>query len=58
MASWKEQTFPSAPSFRQGKNGLFVGDVRKASLLAQLLPQPENGPLKFVDISMPIGEGD
>ena len=44
--------------FRQGKNGLFVGDVRKASLLAQLLPQPENGPLKFVDISMPIGEGE
>ena len=44
--------------FRQGKNGLFVGDVRKATLLAQLLPHPENTPLKFVDISMPIGEGE
>lgn len=43
--------------FRQGKNGLFVGDVRKASLLAQLLPHPDNTPLKFVDISMPIGDG-
>ena len=44
--------------FRQGKNGLFVGDVRKATLLAQLLPHPENTPLKFVDISMPIGDGE
>jgi len=44
--------------FRQGKNGLFVGDVRKATLLAQLLPHPENSPLKFVDISMPIGDGE
>ena len=44
-------------TFRQGKKGLFVGDVRKASLLAQLLPHPENTPLKFVDISMPIGDG-
>ena len=44
--------------FRQGKNGLFVGDVRRANLLGQLLPHPEDAPLKFVDISMPIGEGD
>lgn len=44
--------------FRQGKNGLFVGDVRKATLLAQLLPNPDNGPLKFVDISLPIGAGE
>lgn len=44
--------------FRQGKNGLFVGDVRKATLLAQLLPRPDNSPLKFVDISMPIGDGE
>ena len=43
--------------FRQGKNGLFVGDVRKATLLAQLLPPPEHGPLKFVDVSLPIGSG-
>ena len=43
--------------FRQGKSGLFVGDVRKASLLAQLLPHPDNTPLKVVDISMPIGDG-
>ena len=44
--------------FRQGKNGLFVGDVRRATLLAQLLPHPDNTPLKFVDISMPIGDGE
>lgn len=44
--------------FRQGRNGLFVGDERKATLLARLLPHPENTPLKFVDISMPIGDGD
>ena len=44
--------------FRQGKNGLFVGDVRRATLLAQLLPHPDNAPLKFVDISMPIGDGE
>lgn len=44
--------------FRQGKNGLFVGDVRKATMLAKLLPHPENTPLRFVDISMPIGEGE
>lgn len=43
--------------FRQGKGGLFVGDVRKATLLAQLLPHPEHGPLKFVDVSMPISVG-
>lgn len=44
--------------FRQGKNGLFVGDVRKATLLAHLLPHPESTSLKFVDVSMPIAEGE
>lgn len=43
--------------FRQGKDGLFVGDVRRATLLAQLLPPPEHGPLKFVDVGMPITTG-
>ncbi|MFC7372821.1 diguanylate cyclase domain-containing protein [Fictibacillus iocasae] len=44
------------PVFMEGLQGPFIGDVHDAVLLAKLLPQSStsNGPLRFVDISMPV----
>lgn len=42
------------PVYQQGKNGLFIGDVHEAVLLASLLPNPSGETMKFVDISLPI----
>ena len=43
--------------FLQGKNGLIVRDMRKTSKLASSLARPESASLKFVDVSIPIAEG-
>ncbi|MFN3580261.1 MAG: diguanylate cyclase domain-containing protein [Pseudomonas sp.] len=42
------------PVYVQGSQGLFIGDVHEAVLLASLLPNPSGEPMKFVDISFPI----
>ncbi|HYG90508.1 MAG TPA: diguanylate cyclase [Azospirillum sp.] len=42
------------PVFRNGRWGLFVGDVHDAVLLANLLPNPTGEPMKFVDIALPL----
>jgi len=42
------------PVFRNGRDGLFVGDVHEAVLLAKLLPNPTGEQMKFVDISVPV----
>lgn len=42
------------PVYRNGLDGLFVGDVHEAVLLAKLLPNPTGEPMKFVDISIPV----
>lgn len=42
------------PVFRNGLDGLFVGDVHDAVLLAKLLPNPSGEAMKFVDISVPV----
>lgn len=42
------------PVYRNGLNGLFVGDVHDAVLLANLLPNPSGEAMKFVDISVPV----
>lgn len=42
------------PWFAGARNAPYVGDVHEAVLLAQLLPNPDNEPLRFVDIAMPV----
>ncbi|WP_448206175.1 diguanylate cyclase domain-containing protein [Azospirillum sp. sgz302134] len=42
------------PVYRNGLDGLFVGDVHDAVLLAKLLPNPSGEAMKFVDISTPV----
>ncbi|NWA03178.1 diguanylate cyclase domain-containing protein [Pseudomonas gingeri] len=46
------------PVFSQGHERLFVGDVHDAVLLSKLLPNPSGETLKFVDISLPIFNGE
>jgi PAS domain S-box-containing protein len=40
--------------YQNARNGIYVGDVHEATLLAQLLPNPTQEPLRFVDISAAI----
>lgn len=42
------------PVFLEGSQGLFIGDVHEAALLAKLLPNPSGEAMKFVDISLPV----
>lgn len=42
------------PVFLKGSQGLFIGDVHEAVLLAKLLPNPTGEAMKFVDISLPV----
>ena len=42
------------PVYVEGRQGLFIGDVHEAVLLASLLPNPTGEPMKFVDISLPL----
>lgn len=42
------------PVVQRGRQGLFVGDVHDAVLLASLLPNPSGEPMKFVDVSAPV----
>lgn len=45
----------SRPVFQKGIQGLFIGDVHDAVLLASKFPRQANGePIQFVDISIPI----
>lgn len=46
------------PVYLQGRDGLFIGDVHDAVLLANLLPNPTGEAMKFVDISLPIHGSD
>ncbi len=40
--------------FIQAKHEPYVGDVHEAMLLAELLPNPEGTPLRFVDVATPV----
>ncbi len=42
------------PWFQLAQTQTFVGDVHEALLLAKLLPNPDNEPLRFVDIAAPV----
>lgn len=42
------------PVFTEAQEKTFIGDVHKAVLLSELLPNPNGEPLQFVDISSPI----
>ena len=46
------------PVYLEGRNGVFIGDVHEAVLLAKLLPNPSGEAMKFVDISLPILASD
>ncbi|HEX5842435.1 MAG TPA: GGDEF domain-containing protein, partial [Pseudomonas sp.] len=46
------------PVYLEGKQGLFIGDVHEAVLLAKLLPNPTGEAMKFVDISLPVHAAD
>ena len=46
------------PVYLEGRQGLFIGDVHEALLLAKLLPNPSGEAMKFVDISLPVLAGD
>lgn len=46
------------PVFQTGREHLSVGDVHDAKLLANLLPNPSGETMKFVDISMPVVDGN
>lgn len=46
------------PVYKRGIEGLFIGDVHDAVLLAKLLPNPSGEPMKFVDVSAPIHDSD
>lgn len=44
----------SRPVYRNGLDGLFIGDVHDAVMLANRLPNPSGEAMKFVDISLPV----
>lgn len=46
------------PVYHQGIQGVFIGDVHDAVLLANLLPNPTGEPMKFVDIAVPLKDPD
>lgn len=42
------------PWFRNALAGTYVGDVRKAALMARLMPSVDGEPQRFVDLAFPI----
>ncbi|MDB5868516.1 MAG: sensor histidine kinase [Polaromonas sp.] len=44
------------PWFQNAKNGVHMGDVHEAKLLAKLLPNTTDEPLRFVDIAFPYSD--
>lgn len=44
------------PWFRNALDGVNVGDVHEAVLLAKLLPNPSNEPKRFVDVAFPYAD--
>ncbi|MBD2101635.1 cache domain-containing protein [Leptolyngbya sp. FACHB-261] len=48
------QNVSKRPWFSGAKAGPYVGDVHEAKLLAKLLPNPTQEPLRFVDVAVPV----
>jgi len=48
------QNIATRPVFQEGIEGVFVGDVHEAVLLAKLLPNPTSEPMRFVDVAAPV----
>ncbi len=46
------------PWFTNALNGIYVGDVHEAVLLAKLLPNTSGEPLRFVDVAFPFSGKD
>ena len=51
------QSLVQRPVYTEGIKGEFVGDVHEAVLLRNLLPNPTGEPMKFVDISQAVQDG-
>lgn len=51
------QNVSERPWFRAGLRGEFAGDAHEAVLLASKLP-PQDEPLRFIDFSVPLLDGD
>ena len=51
------QSIANRPVFQNGRTRLFAGDVHDAVMLANLLPNPTGDPMKFVDVSAPVRNG-
>ncbi len=45
------------PFYQQALEKLFIGDVHDAAMLKNLLPNATAEPMKFVDISLPVRDG-
>ncbi len=48
------QNVSKRPWFSGAQVGPYVGDVHEAKLLAKLLPNPSQEPLRFVDVAVPV----
>ncbi|RIX60186.1 sensor domain-containing diguanylate cyclase [Paenibacillus nanensis] len=51
------ESIAERPVFKEALKEPFIGDVHDAVLLAKLLPNPSGEPLKLVDISTPLYDG-
>ena len=52
------QSIAARPVFRNGRQGLWTGDVHEGVMLADVAPQRPGEALKFVDVAAPIRAAD
>ncbi len=52
------QNVAQRPWFAGGLDGVFIGDLHEALLLAKLLPKKGSGPMRFIDIAVPVSGED
>lgn len=50
----EDEDVSSRPWFKAALQGVHIGDVHEAVLLANLLPNPTHEPLRFVDVAAPL----
>ncbi len=46
------------PAFREGSRGLYLGDAHEAVRLAPFLKSPDSGPLRLLDLAVPVHAAD
>jgi diguanylate cyclase (GGDEF)-like protein len=52
------QNVAQRPWFAGGLDGVFIGDLHEALLLAKLLPKKGSGQMRFIDIAVPVSGED